>query len=542
MLSSPTVTVIGLDAATLDVVSPLIDQGDLPYLTGILKSGSTGTLRSTTHPLTPHAWATLVTGVNAGRHGIWDFAERDETGYRLRLVNGSYRRAPAVWDRIAAAGLRSGLVGIPFTWPAPEVDGFAFAGFDAAGRETGMTHPAELVTELRERFGPLELDNRFPIGQDGRVDLERVRRAADQKSALALWLAERYEPDLLFVVFMAADHIHHLCWTDWERDGPASPVAEVYRILDRALGRFLEAVGPDTDVMVVSDHGGGSLRGVVNLNAWLASQGFLEYVPPGARLGRRLFDTLFELRRHVPESWRYALKQRAPGLRERAYEREEYTVVDWTRTRAFSYGTFGNIVVNLRGRERDGQVEPGAEYEAVRADIAARLLELESPDGERIVRAVHRREDLFEGPYLDRVPDLLVEFDEYAWLGKGNLKSRGDTIWDRIEIEPGSAVSYVGSHRHEGVVALAGPSVARGVRLTAEIKDVAPTLLYLLGQPVPSDLEGRVLVEAIQPSLLEARPLDYAEPEPLDVGRTERYGSREAAEVEERLRGLGYLE
>jgi predicted AlkP superfamily phosphohydrolase/phosphomutase len=540
-VSRPNLTVIGLDAATLDVITPLIDQGDLPNLTEVLRGGSAGTLRSTTHPLTPHAWTTLVTGVNAARHGIWDFAERDETGYRLRLVNGSYRRAPAVWEQLTAAGLRSGLVNIPFTWPAPEVDGFVIAGFDAAARETGMTYPAELLGELQERFGSLELDNRFPVTH-GRVDLERVRRAAEQKVELTLWLAERYEPDLLFVVFMSADHIHHLSWADWERDGARSPVGEVYRILDRAVGRLRDAIGPESDVMLVSDHGGGSLHGVVNLNAWLASQGYLEYVPVGARVGHRLVDKLFELRRRVPESWRYAVKQRIPQLRERAYEREEYTVVDWERTRAFSYGTFGNIVVNVRGREAGGLVEPGEEYEAVRDDLIARLLELRSPEGEKIVRSVHRREELFHGPYLDKVPDLLVEFEDYAWLGKGNLKSRADTIWDRIEIEPGSAVSYVGSHRHEGIIALEGPSIVQGVELSAQIVDVAPTLLYLLGRPVPSDLEGRVLVEAIEPSLLEARPLEYEEPALHEAGPTERYGSSEAAEVEERLRGLGYLE
>ena len=111
-----------------------------------------------------------------------------------------------------------------------------------------MTHPPELVAEIARRFGSLELDNRFPLGKDGRVDLEIVRRAADQKVDLTLWLAERFGPALLFVVFMAADHIQHLCWDDWERDGAASPLADVYRILDERLGRVLDWLGPDQDV------------------------------------------------------------------------------------------------------------------------------------------------------------------------------------------------------------------------------------------------------------------------------------------------------
>jgi predicted AlkP superfamily phosphohydrolase/phosphomutase len=281
---------------------------------------------------------------------------------------------------------------------------------------------------------------------------------------------------------------------------------------------------------------------VVNLNAWLAREGYLSFVGGSARLGRRAVDRLFELRRHVPERLRSAVKQRLPTLRERAYEREEYSAIDWENTRAFSYGTFGNVVVNVRGREAQGLVAPGDEYEGVRAEIAEKLGELRGPRGEQIVAAVHRREDLFDGPELAKVPDLLVEFDEYAWLGKGNLKSRSDEIWDRIEIEPGSEHSYVGSHRHEGLVVLSGPSVRPGVGLSAGIQDIAPTLLYLLGEPIPVELEGRILLEAIDGDLLEQRPPEYEEGAVVQVGQSEEYAAGDADVVEERLRGLGYIE
>ena len=81
----------------------MIEAGELPNIASVFESGSRGVLRSTTHPLTTQAWTTMLTGVNAGRHGMWDFCERDETGYRLRMVNGSYRRAPAVWDYLTAS-------------------------------------------------------------------------------------------------------------------------------------------------------------------------------------------------------------------------------------------------------------------------------------------------------------------------------------------------------------------------------------------------------------------------------------------------------
>jgi predicted AlkP superfamily phosphohydrolase/phosphomutase len=540
-VSSPVLTVIGLDSATFDVVDPMLDAGELPNIGRACREGARGVLRSTTHPLTPHAWSTIVTGVNAGRHGIWDFTERDESGYQLRLVNGSFRRAPALWDRLGRSERRLGVVNVPFTWPAPKVNGFAIAGFDAAAREQGLTFPAEVGRELRNRYGSLELDNKFPI-KNGQFDLDLVRRAASQKLQIVEWLAERFDPELLFVVFMAADHVHHICWTDWEERGLESPVADVYRILDEAVGRLAELSGPDANLMIVSDHGAGPLHGVVNLNAWLAQEGFLSYATGGGVTRRKLIGEALELRRHLPESWRYAAKQRMPKLREAAQERSDYSVLDWSGTKAFSYGTFGNIVVNVRGREAQGVVEPGEEYERVRDEIAARVAELRGPGGEKLVAEVHRREDLFQGPELGKVPDLLIEFERYAWLGKGNLKSRADSLWDRIEIED-SEHSYVGSHRHEGIAVLAGPGVAEGSSLAGELVDVAPTILYLLGEAIPSDLEGRVLFEALSPALLDGRPPEYDDTPPDEFhGKREELADEGAAEVERRLRGLGYLE
>src|SRR3954470_11770029 len=180
-MPTPKLIVVGLDAATFDVIDPLVEAGDLPNLAGLLDRGARGSLRSTTHPLTPLAWTTMVTGVNAGRHGIWDFSERDETGYGLRLVNGSSARAPALWTRLAAAGRRVGVVNVPFTWPAPEVDGFVIAGMDAWARDDGTTYPRSLVDTIQERFGRLLLDHSFPLDRNGAIDLDYVRRSCAQR-------------------------------------------------------------------------------------------------------------------------------------------------------------------------------------------------------------------------------------------------------------------------------------------------------------------------------------------------------------------------
>jgi predicted AlkP superfamily phosphohydrolase/phosphomutase len=541
---SPTLTVVGLDAMTPLVLEPLRAAGVVPNLDRLLAQGASGVLRSTTHPLTPQAWTTMFSGVGAGRHGIWDFHERDESGYGLRPVNGSYRREPAVWQRLSEAGRRVGVINVPFTWPVDDVNGFALAGFDAYGRREGFATPGGLLDELEARFGPLVHDHAFPVTSDGRIDLGQVRRVAEQRVAVTLWLAERFDPELLIVVFMAADHAHHLGWDEWERSGADSRLAKVYGILDEAAGALAGGLGGD--IMLVSDHGSGPLSGVVNLNGWLAEQGLLEYAGTaelmrGGQLKRMAAARALAAWRRLPLDLRTRAKQRLGGLRERSYELQNFHVVDFERTKAFAYGTFGNIVVNVRGRERDGIVAPGAEYEAVRDEISRALRELRDPaSGRAIVAAVHRREELFSGPHVDRVPDLVVEFVDYEWLGKGNLKSRTETIWDRVEIA-GTNAAYVGSHRHEGIVALSGPSAAPG-GLFASIEDIAPTIQYLLGEPIPDDMEGRLIDAAIDPALLESRPPAYAAADVRVSTGVRAFEDNEAGDVQNRLRGLGYIE
>jgi predicted AlkP superfamily phosphohydrolase/phosphomutase len=155
---------------------------------------------------------------------------------------------------------------------------------------------------------------------------------------------------------------------------------------------------------------------------------------------------------------------------------------------------------------------------------------------------VYRREELFNGPQLEKIPDLIVEFAGYAWSGKGNLMKQTPTIWDTIKMAGSGNETYVGTHRHEGIVAFTGPSAAEREIGTVNIQDIAPTILYVLGEAVPADLDGRVLEELIDPGLLDARPLEYSDTPLIAVGAPQSYSGDDLEEIEGRLRSLGYLE
>jgi predicted AlkP superfamily phosphohydrolase/phosphomutase len=392
----------------------------------------------------------------------------------------------------------------------------------------------------------VEFDHELPLGPDGYIDVDRMGAAIEQRIDACLWLRERFEPDLLLVVFMAADHMQHYGWLEWEEQGLDSRVAAVYRHLDRAVGAFREALRPDEDLMLVSDHGAGRVRGVVNINAWLAEHGWLTYADTGVRrqeLPRYTLYRLLEQRRRLPRGLRKWVKQRAPMLRDRVHDLKEFVAIDFRKTRAFAFGNFGNVAINVRGREKYGTVEPGEEYDRLCEEIRAAALELVHPEtGERLIAAVHRREELFYGPQLEKIPDLIFEFAGYAWSGKGNLMRQTPTIWDTIKMSESGNETYVGTHRHEGIVALAGPSAAHREIATVNIQDVAPTILYLLGEAVPADMEGRVLEEMIEPALLDAGPPEYAETGAIAVGEVQSYAADDLDEIEGRLRSLGYLE
>jgi predicted AlkP superfamily phosphohydrolase/phosphomutase len=227
-----------------------------------------------------------------------------------------------------------------------------------------------------------------------------------------------------------------------------------------------------------------------------------------------------------------------------------FTGVDWSKTKAYHTAEFpGSIRVNMRGREIKGIVEAGAEYDAVCEAIGTALEGYVDPDtGERIVERVIRREELFWGPYVENAPDLIVQIADYAYTidwfmpvahnGAGTDLPIIDTLTGRFAVN-------CGYHRPNGVLMLEGADIRKGLQLdVAHLYDVVPTALYLMGLPVPADMDGRVLTEAINADLLDRQPVEDGD-RTSTVTRAafseEHFSEAEAEAVANRLRDLGYL-
>ena len=545
--------VIGLDGATFDLVAPWAASGELPTLARLMAAGTWGALRSTLPPATFPAWTSLVTGVNPGRHGVLDFVERVPGTLRLRFVNGSHRRTPALWTRLSATGRRVAVLSVPATYPPEAVNGVMVSGFDSpvtTGVDGSFVFPRAFHAEMRGLIGRLPFADFQEVRTGPRWHDRALASLLDgvaRRATLAEALLRREPWNALMVVFGESDTVaHHF----WRFHDPASPrhvpsphadaVLRVYRALDAAIARLVAAAG-DACVAVVSDHGsGGASDRVVHLNRYLAQRGFLALRPRGGtatRAARRL------ALRAVPVRLQGMLVRRAPAVAGRLEGGARFGGIDWSRTRAYSeeLDYHPSVWINAAGREPEGVVRE-TDYERTRAEAADALAAWRDDDGRPVVERVWRREDLYHGPATVLAPDLLLELAAPGGYSPSCLRSAGAGPALRrlvpAEYGAGKGSGLNGAHRRDGMFLFAGPGVpAGGAVPPAEITDVLPTLLALVGVPVPLGLDGAPMASVVGGSACW-------EPDPLPEKRRppRAYGEAESREIAARLESLGYLE
>lgn len=546
--------VVGLDGATLDLVEPWAAAGHLPVLARLLERGAHGRLRSTIPAATFPAWTSLVTGVNPGRHGVLDFTERVPGTYRVRFVNGSHRRTPALWTRLGASGWRVAVVTVPATYPPEPVPGVMVSGWDTpltTAVNGSFVFPRQRWPELQTVAGRLPFADFQEVrpghGWHARA-LESLLDGIRRRTALVRHLLERDQPDFLMVVYGESDTVaHHF----WRFHDPASPrfeeapfgeaVVRVYRALDAALGKLLALVPPTATVAVVSDHGsGGASDLAVYVNRRLAEGGYLRFRARGGPGARLLRSTAL---RAVPPRLQGPLLRRLPAAAGRVEAAVRFGAIDWSGTDAYSeeLDYHPSVWINLAGREPAGRVSPSRRHE-VREAVAAHLTAWRHADGRAVLERVWRREEVCWGPAEENAPDLLLEIAEVDGYRPSCVRSGdpGPTVepLPRERWGGGKGSGMSGSHRRDGLFVLAGPAVRRGGRLpAAAITDVLPTVLALVGEPIPLGLDGAPIAGALACEVVFA-------PDPLGERFAHPAETCEAAddELTRRLAALGYLE
>lgn len=550
MTDSSRLIVFGLDGAEPSLLFPWAEAGRLPNLKRVMDAGCVGRLESTIHPLTPQAWTSMVTGVNPGRHGIFDFGARREGSYAIDLVTSADRRFPTLFEHLPGP-LRAGVMNVPLSFPVDPIRGFAVGGMHTPTLATpGATHPPDLAARLAD-WGYV-IDVMVHWYEDVERFLADVRAMLKKRHEIALRLFDEQRPDLFFPVYVALDRVQHALWTTMTEahrrepgvhGGLGDAIYQTARALDDCLGDYLDRLGDKDHLMLVSDHGFGDLRGDVYLNAWLVDSGYLAFDPEKVRA---FVPPAPEPDGDPRHGWhrRLSTGEAAPlpsddDIRRGRFDarRKTWDTVDWSRTRAYASGLFGNVWINRKGREPEGVVEPGRECEMLIDELSGGLAGLRHPDdGDRLASRVERGDDLYWGPHVDRAPDLVVTLRDYAYM------TRGATEFHENRLVGPVVVGHTGNHRLHGVVGLVGPSAARGLAAEAHILDVAPTILYLLGAPIPANLDRPAPAAAlIDDDALAARPpIPGAPVAPRDAA-DQAAAVHDMSEVRRRLEGLGYL-
>jgi len=546
------VLLIGFDGATWELLKPWMAEGRLPTLHRLVSKGASGELLSTVPPLTAAAWISLSTGKNPAKHGIFDFVFPRLSSYDVSVANIGMRDSKAIWNTISDHGKKVAVVGVPMTYPPEEVNGLMISSFMTPDSESQYTYPVQLKQELSSK------GYKFPTSlsetnrsRNVRAFLREVAADTEERVRTVLYLLENKPWDLFAFVFLSPDLLQHDLWRILDplhpqhresENGYLEDIARFYTRLDGYLADILSRVDDSTSVLLVSDHGFGRATHFFYVNNWLLSEGLLQ---PKRNLLSRSKHLMFKLGITPMNGFKLLSLLRLGWLRKsfrfgRNYDRVRgitfsFDDIEWSKTQAFSVGNFGQIYLNVRGRQPCGTVEPGEEYEQLREEIANKLQEYRDPTtGEKVIESVGKKEELFSGPYMESAPDLIPFSRDLEYVSFGTSDFGSNKISTPI-------FGLSGYHRMEGILVAAGPDLKSGVIIhDASILDIAPTILYAMGLPVPSDMDGKVLLDAFRSDFAANNPVTIDDSQPTRTHTPGTYTQAEEEQVRRRLKGMGY--
>ncbi len=538
---------IGWDGATWDLLRPWVEQGKLPNLAAMMARGSSRVLRSIIPPVTPAAWVSILSGMNVGKHGVLDFKEinpHDYVSEQSTLTNSTHFAGITIFDLLSERDMKVAALQLPLTYPVWPVKGVMLAGIPNPDDSQPYAFPGD------RKFPPLrpeKIRSSMAYPELLKNCAFHIEKLTDIYCDLA-----KEDFDLYCVYYRESDDFHHRYWrflgehcrgyNAAEAAQLGNPIFDVYKLMDDALGRVM-AARPDANFYLISDHGGHEAPyRRFYVNTWLAKQGYMTRSRNvGGLLQRMVYGTYKVLKPLIPMQVRKTVSnEHSEVARKFAAVRNNSNAIDWSQSRAFGVvlsHTLG-IQINLRGREAQGCVSPGAEYESLRDEIIASLKTVKDPEtGDPIVVEVHRREEVVNGPHVEKLPDIMALLDL-------RLVTRTDLNSDVFgEVPTPDFLSLSGEHDMNGIFVAAGPNLRQADMLPeASLMDVAPTMLAGLHQAIPENMDGRVLEDVFTPSFLIEHPPQRGDARELVVQTGENVFSAEEEEaVRARLQDLGYL-
>jgi predicted AlkP superfamily phosphohydrolase/phosphomutase len=497
------IVLIGLDGGTLDLMEPWVKDGYLPNFSQIIKEGAYGKLRSTTPYYSAPAWVSMVTGVNPGKHGIYDFFHTD--CFKKKIVNSIYRKTPAIWKLLTDADLNSIVVNVPGSYPPEKIKGIMITGLLTPSPKSDFTYPKEIKKELvDEKLGRYELEqvavDDIPKNLTAKYApeklAEQVNLITSSHGNVTLNLMKKYDWDFTMVVFRGTDDVQHLLWNRQEL------ILSCYKKVDEYIGKMMKDF-PDAFFIIVSDHGFGKPDKYFYINNALYNAGYLKTSSDPYHslnsLTAMLFDKFskaifhfFPMQKIVRSTLgrKFILTQVANGN------------IDFSKTKAFYHSVCSRgIRINLKDKYKEGIIEKD-EYENLRNELIEFLKSVKDPNtGEFIIENIYKGEEIYGenavNDPLDIVFDLKENYSAQELIQPiGGFKTFFQDSKKLSEISDPGFYDWVGDHRPYGILFMYGKNIKPVKVVNASIVDIVPTILASLNQPIPNYIDGKVISDA----------------------------------------------
>ncbi len=531
MSAKTRVLFLEIDAGDRELIRAWAADGTRPVIAGLLQQGVSGDTMSSRDFFVGGIWPSLYTGTSPARHGIHSLVQlRCGTYDFYRAYPGAEIKRRPFWEALSDAGKRVAILDIPLSSISRGLNGIQTVEWGSHDANYGFcAEPEQVRDEILERFGPHPLVracNHHGSAPEDYVALrDTLLAGVARKGELTRHYLDRGDWDFFAQVFTESHCVGHQCWHLHDTSHPShdaavaritgDPMREVYRAIDTEIGKILERVGDETHVVLLAGHRMAHKYGAQFLLPDILQRLGVAVLKPAKSPDNidRMDDVLTRCWQALPAALRTPLQGVRQTLRGWIDSRDaseslppSVTRLDAAHSHCFLMDNgfpVSGLRLNLVGREPAGLIEPGAEADAFCARLREDLLALvDAETGLPMVSDVRRTDDHYAGEYRDRLPDLIVAWNEAHRLensrcgsgSNGRVRVRSDKTG---LIEGENYYIRTGDHRPEGMFVATGPGIA-AARLdrVVSITDFAPTFCRMLGVALP-DVDGVPIPEAI---------------------------------------------
>lgn len=499
------VFMVGIDGADWELVQRLMAENKLPALAHLMQRGCYGKLDSPADEYAGGVWPGFYTGQSVAYHGIYHNKLWRQEQMRCEVPTDHWLRSRPFYETLSEQGYRVCILDMPMVLGMPRpLNGIYLGGWSTHDLIAKGASPPGLWQQLQSTYGaPVMPTENF--GRQSAHSLlllrDQLLQATEQMTRIGVDLLGSEAWDFSCVILGAAHRAGHYLWDDSqvesvsvsERQKILTALEDVYAACDKALEQLLSVAPQNALKVVFAVHGMKPNHGWGDLGADL-----LEGILHKTLQQKPKRGLLYEVRRRLPFHLIRPLLTRLPhAFTDRLVQLWSANMYDWQTTPYFPLpmDQAGYIRINLKGREKNGIVEPGAKYEQLCAKLERYLLSLRDADsGQNIVRRVIRAwlEAPEDAPARDVLPDLVV-----VWGDMPTRESRcveSDQLTDFAVMVPDYNISgRSGNHVGGGWFVAQCPDLIDDGKIDGySIRDVAPAVFNTLGATPLEHFESQV--------------------------------------------------